>query len=170
LAVASLGTDDNSILMDGMWAIGNILDTKDNEFIKKEVQERGLVAEIVKLVGKKDPSIYTVAVRCIGHIFTVPGPFFISEAIDCDLLGCFQSLFHTGNAAVIKEILWVISNMCAGSSCDVAKIVKHSIFEKIMIMSEHTSLDLKKEAMYVITNSIIIADAVTKEKILEIDD
>lgn len=170
LANSGLFTEEESIIKDCLWAISYIIDTKDDFFIGQTALHNDLLKQLIEFMSSKSPDIFVPAMRCFGHIATITDTQIMEKSIKLGVLDRLTNLLYTSSKNVIKECLWIISNICGGSSGHVTQIVSHDIFEKIVTISEGNNLELKKEAVWVITNAISLSDLITREKILRQND
>jgi len=81
-----------------------------------------------------------------------------------------ENFFSSGKANIIKEVCWCLSNLAAGTPTQAVKLIEHSVFERILFQAHHTNLELRKEALYVVSNAIITVDVIARERLLDLGE
>lgn len=102
--------------------------------------------------------MFMPALRCIGNILTCSNPEVIERCMFCNVISELNCLLMQTSTAVIKETLWSFSNITAGPTSHVRQFVESNAFDRILVLAESRNLDLKKEATYVLANSVTGSD------------
>jgi len=96
----------------------------------------------------------TPALRAIGNILSSTNP----ENIDLFLfhggLSAFNHLMTTDQSIQkMKELLWSCSNITAGTEQEIITFINHKdILDKILLLMNSSNIQVRREAVYVITN------------------
>lgn len=56
------------------------------------------------------------------------------------------------NTTLHKEIFWTISNIAAGNEGQIEKILQNDWLEEIYDAFEHSDVEVKSEALYIVSN------------------
>ena len=70
------------------------------------------------------------------------------------------NLLYTTSTNIIKECLWCFSNISAGPASHVDKFVESDAFERVMHLGQSRNNDIKKEAIFVLCNSVTNSDII----------
>jgi len=142
---------DNNIISDACWAfsyltqqghIGPILDT-------------GIVCQrLVELISipERSDKILIPAVRTIGNI--VSGDESETDAIiNCNALPAMLGLLNHEKTTLRKEVCWAISNIAAGNSEQVQKIIDcQGLINKLVSLLKTDKFEIKKECSWALSN------------------
>lgn len=112
-------------------------------------------------------SLFTPALRCIGNFMTTNDCSIIERCLWLGILDKLFQLLFTSSTQMIKEALWVISNITAGPANHVDSVVKSDLFERICVLTESKNLEIRKEALFVLCNGITGADVVVVGEIYQ---
>ena len=69
------------------------------------------------------------------------------------MLKYFDALLESTEKSVRKEVCWALSNITAGSSTQIEKVMQTDIFRKLVHMVQNDEMDIKKEASWVLSNA-----------------
>lgn len=141
-------------------------DSEDDALIE-QIASVDTLAKIIQELGSQDVSLYVPALRCIGNILTTNDSRIVERCLFNGVLDKLTNLLYQNNSNIIKECLWGFSNISAGSSAHIESLVDCEAFVRIKYLAQSTNIDLRKESLWVICNSITGADFPLRKKILE---
>lgn len=75
-------------------------------------------------------------------------------------------MLFSSNSNVIKECCWALSNIAAGTQLHIQRMVESEAFARILSLAHSKNIDNKKEALWVICNSITGADPYLRTEIV----
>ena len=80
----------------------------------------------------------------------------------------FDNLLLSTNVNIIKETLWSLSNLAAGSSENISRLFANDrIIGRLAVLINNPNIDIKKEALWVVTNALTCCDSQTYWQILD---
>jgi importin subunit alpha-1 len=140
-------------------------DTEDDMIIA-EIASGEILPKIIMCVGEKDFSIFVPALRALGNILTTNDHDITERALFEGALDKLTTVLYSPNANLIKEVCWALSNICAGPVQHIHKLIDSTAFDRVFFLSKSYNIDHRKEALWVICNSITGGDLMIKEKVL----
>ena len=90
------------------------------------VVKKGVVPQLVKLLGATELPIVTPALRAIGNIVTGTDEQ-TQKVIDAGALAVFPSLLTNPKTNIQKEATWTMSNITAGRQDQIQQVVNHGL-------------------------------------------
>jgi hypothetical protein len=105
--------------------------------------------------------------RAIGNILTCSNPEVIERCLFADVISQLTNILMQTSAPIIKEALWSFSNITAGPCHHVTAFVNSNAFDRILCLTESRNIDFKKEALFVMCNSITGADLKLRAEIYD---
>ncbi|KAL4223293.1 hypothetical protein ACF0H5_016764 [Mactra antiquata] len=145
--------DNRDILAEVSWILTNLSTT--GEHVPSMI-EKGILTQVVQMLVKlsnnqpHDAQIVTPLLRCLGNICSGPDEYSTSAAENPRLLHSLGLYLDSGISHIVKETLWVFSNI-AGEPLIAESIVVGPLLEKIT-QKLSGSFDIKHEALYVLNN------------------
>ena len=122
IANAGLFIDEEDITSDCLWAISYIADTDDDATIALIGRSEAL-PRIINCLGSKELTVFVPALRAIGNMLTTDDHSVIEYCLYLGVLDKLSSLLYSSSGNIIKECCWALSNICAGPSEDVMRVV-----------------------------------------------
>lgn len=113
---------------------------------------------LVSKLSSPDTSHFIPALRAVGNILTCSNPEVVERCLFAEVISGLTGLLMQTSTPVIKEALWSFSNITAGPCLHVKAFAESNAFDRILVLSESRNLDLKKEALLVLTNAVTGAD------------
>lgn len=165
IANAGLYTEDNDIVSDCLWAINYMADT-DDDILIGHIASTETLPKVIECVGDKDFSVFVPALRALGNILTTNDTEVVERALFQGALDKLTTILYSPNANLIKEVCWALSNICAGPSSHIAKLVDSTAFDRVFFLANSYNIDHRKEALWVICNAITGGDEKIKITIL----
>ena len=138
----------------------------DDDMLLGEIASGEILPKVIQCVGEKDFSIFVPALRALGNILTTNDHEIVERALFEGALDKLTTVLYSPNANLIKEVCWALSNICAGPSHHIAQLIESTAFDRVFFLSKSYNIDHRKEALWVICNSITGGDSIIKEKVL----
>eukprot|EP00347_Sterkiella_histriomuscorum_P007064 403350389 len=165
IANAGLFCDDADINSDALWTLSYMADTKTDALIN-DIASDEVVGRVCQFMGEKDLSIFVPALRCMGNILTTDNHAIIDKCLWHQVLDRLSHMLFSSNSNVIKECCWALSNIAAGTQLHIQRMVESEAFARILNLAHSKNIDNKKEALWVICNSITGADPYLRTEIV----
>ncbi|KAH0488224.1 MAG: hypothetical protein KVP17_000033 [Porospora cf. gigantea B] len=148
-------TSDSDVLTDCCWILSCWTDGNPNRQKVNDVLESGLAVRLSDLVMHESTSVHTPALRAIGNIVT-------GEDYQTDMLLKLCPMLLKNLSALVdgfkrgtrKEALWALSNIAAGSSHQIQKVIDAGIIPQVINVLQTQDFEVKREAGWVISNAI----------------
>jgi len=142
---------DNSIISDACWAFSYL--TQQGHI--RPVLDTGIVCQrLVELISTpyQSDKILIPAVRTIGNI--VSGDESETDAIvNCNALPAMMTLLNHEKTSLRKEVCWAISNIAAGNTEQVQKIIDcQGLLDKLVSLLKTDKFEIKKECSWALSN------------------
>ncbi|CDW81557.1 karyopherin alpha [Stylonychia lemnae] len=168
LAIAEQGLflDEEEILSDALWTISYLCDTQNDNVIDKAAKQQN-IARICQCLAEKEIYVYVPALRCIGNMLTSNDSQITDICLWEGVIDRLTSLLFSTNSNLIKESLWALSNITAGTQPQVDKFVDSPAFDRVLALAKSQNIDHKRESLFVLCNAITGADFVLRKRILE---
>ena len=131
-----------------------------------------LVIQIVQELSNDDFKVLSPALRAVGNFMLAENNNKIAENfLFHGVLDKFDSLLMNTNVNIIKETLWSLSNLAAGNSENISRLFANDrIISRLAALinnNPNNNVDIKKEALWVITNALTCCDSHTYWEILD---
>lgn len=141
---------DLNILTDSTWAVSYI--TELGTAYSQSIIDQGLLHDMTPLLSHEDVKIQTAAIRALGSIVT--GDEEQTQAvIDAGALPHLYRLINEQHIdKIVKEALWFISNIAAGSVEQIQQIIDNKLIHRIVHHLKHGDYNAKKESAWTIYN------------------
>jgi importin subunit alpha-2 len=114
--------------------------------------KKGVVPQLVKLLGTTELPTVTPALRAIGNIVTGIDEQ-TQKVTDAGAFAVFPSLLTNPKTNIQKEATWTMSNIIAGLQDQIQQVVNHSLVPFLVGVLSKADFKTKKEAPWAITNS-----------------
>ena len=108
------------------------------------------------ILNRKNETLYSTAIRYIGSILISDDsrvPFILNN---CNILDKVHNILFTTNTRLLKESLWVLSNLAASGKLYSESMVNHKIIERIVNLGLNLNVDVQMESLWVITTIVSI--------------
>lgn len=143
-------SQDLTILTDSTWAVSYI--TELGSAFSLAVINKGLLHDMTPLLSHEDVKIQTAAIRALGSIVT--GDEEQTQAvIDAGAVPhLFKLISENHNDKIVKEALWFVSNIAAGTVEQIQQLIDNMLIGRIIYHMEHGDFSAKKESAWAIYN------------------
>lgn len=118
-------------------------------------------------MGASDTSLYIPGLRAMGNILSSSEPSVIERCLWSGVVDKLTSLLYQTNSNTVKEALWGFSNITAGPNQHIKKFVDSDAFDRVIMLACSRNLDLRREALFVLCNSVTGADLQVRGQIYE---
>merc|ERR1712129_580538 len=128
----------------------NCIETADFMF------KQGLTCKLVNLLFSNNTSVKQAALKAVGDIVTSSNDKYTQQCIDGGLLNALHHLLtnQSANERILKEILWTISNITAGTKTQILAVMRANILPFSMEILKTTPFhDAAGEAVWALSNS-----------------
>lgn len=139
----------DEILTDAMWCLSYISDAGQRTVVP--IMESGITPRVIELITHENSSISIPALRAIGNFVTGPDEQTNQVLRDGGLAALETTLDHP-EQMMRKEVVWTISNICAGSETQVKSIIDLGIVDKLVQMAFGDVIEVQKEAVWALSN------------------
>lgn len=126
-----------------------------------------MLLRLIEEAGNADLSHFMPALRCVGNILTTSDPAIIERCLLLGVVDKLTSILYQSNSQLIKEALWGFSNITAGPGSHIEAFINNSAFDRVVMLTASKNIDIRKESLYVICNSITGSDVINRSKIFE---
>lgn len=141
---------DDDVIVDACWALSYISDGTPEKITA--IISAGVCPRLVELLGHKNESIQTPALRAIGNIVT-GSDVQTQVVISLNVLRYLLMLLGSKKDSIVKEACWTISNITAGSPEQIQAVIDNGLFPALIVLLRHQNFDVKKEAAWAISNA-----------------
>merc|ERR1712241_876033 len=117
--------------------------------------KQGLLQKLIKLLFSSQLCVKQAALKAIGDIVTSPRDKYTQHCVDCGLL---DALFHlltnrNANERILKEMLWTISNITAGTKAQVLLVIQANILPFLLEILNNGVSKCASEALWGLSNT-----------------
>ncbi|KAL4490837.1 hypothetical protein ABPG72_021891 [Tetrahymena utriculariae] len=160
--------NDQEIIADSLWGINYLSET---EQAVDDLINYGILQNICNhFLNSNKNTTLTPAVRIIGNVATSKDNH-VDILLQQNILQPMIQLFVHDKKAYRKESLWTISNIMAGTSTQIQKVLEQPNFYQNLISNRNQQQDVRKEMLYVISNGLSNSSACSfflKNGVLEV--
>jgi len=140
---------DLSVMADIIWALVQLT----NKFSVKTIIQSGAVPCLVQLLKATQIVIINPVLRILGNI-THGEDTDTQIVLDAGVLDHLQSLMSHTHKIIRMETCWILSNVTAGTSTQIAHVLENKfIMEKLVVLSTQDHADVQREAVWAICNT-----------------
>ncbi len=127
-----------------------------------------MIIQIVQELSNDDFKVLSPALRAVGNFMSAENNKIAENFLFHGVLDKFDSLLMNTNVKIIKETLWSLSNLAAGNSENISRLFANDrIVSKLAVLiNNNYNIDIKKEALWVVTNALNCCDSHTYWEIL----
>ena len=144
---------DEDVLQDACWALYYLTDA----FPPQHTIECNILDRIAMLLNEASFEVQLPCIRLFGQLTSTDDHDLTTKVINCGILPCFHQLLSIRGShqqdAMQKETLWVISNICAGTTPQLQWVIQNGSFTQVVKLVHEGKLIVKKEAMWVLSNA-----------------
>lgn len=97
--------------------------------------------------------LFHSTLHAISNIFQGEGDLYLRQALDdCDMLSRLHAVILLEQPKEIRECMFALSNIAAHSDQTALLLIQDDIFATVVQLMNSTVLDLRKEAVFCVTN------------------
>jgi len=96
-------------------------------------------------LSSSELTLFVPALRAIGNIMTSDDPRVVERCIWNGAIDQLTPLLFQSNSNIVKEAIWALSNIAAGSSNQVSALVDSAAYDRIIVLTDNTNIDLRKK-------------------------
>ncbi len=165
--------------------IFDLCKTQDDTLLEL-IFDSGSISKIIELLENDYEPIHQPCIRIIGEYVANKNPKYTYLICELSPFKSFYRLLHSGSENIRLQIIWVISNVAATGKEQIQILLNQDMYPPIIAMALHEKNDIKKEACWVICNTLckceyaqvrfLVSDGMIKalcfmiqSKVLEVD-
>lgn len=127
-----------------------------------------LLSQAVALMKEKDSDVHQNAQQFVSHCFSSSDPKHIDIGLANDVLYCFNELLMSPSTMIIRESLWGLSNITAGTEQQAAAfLAEEDLYRKVINFMSHSHSQLRGEALWTISNLVTTVDSSLLKQLFE---
>lgn len=145
--------NDEEIVADVCWAFSFLTESSNEQ--KKEIIPSVDPPLLMALICTKNPRIQCPALRIAGNIISGEDNNDTQKMIDAGLVPILVALMKSATDTRKKEILWIISNITAGSTSQINVVISYGFIPYLVgIVSWKDNPILFNDALFALCNAI----------------
>lgn len=114
-----------------------------------------MVEEVLQLLDSKDSKVYSQAVRIAGQMSVSADHTVVDRLIEGGYLEIINKLLGSSSSNLLKEVLWSLSNITAGTQSQVQAFLRYTqLFERIVILMKFPQDNVCDEAIWTMANAL----------------
>jgi hypothetical protein len=142
--------NDNTTKQDACWALSYLSDSSDE--ILDLVFKTNILPSIRYLLGSTVPEMLAPAVRVYGN-FTSGSDKHTQAIIDTGILNReVPAILNSAGVKIIKETVWMLSNILAGTPAQIQAVINAGLFPSILQFLRRGDFKVSVECMWAISN------------------
>lgn len=141
---------DEEVVTDACWTLSYLSDGPTESV--QAVIDAGVCRRVVELLGHRQPSVQTPALRTVGNIVAGNEPQ-TQCALDAGALTYLVPLLKHQKKLTRKEACWAISNITAGTRSQIQDVIDANVIPPLLQQLASEEFDVKKEAAWAISNA-----------------
>lgn len=170
LQVFIKNNEDEEVQLNCMWALVYLTEVDDEQQLQ-EVINMQVFPELIKNLSCNNQKILTPTLRVIGHI--VNGTDAQAESIiKTELVATLYPLLSHEAKVVVKETVWVFSNILAGTRSQALVVFQWNdgkIIDKLFSLVREGTSSISEECIYALTNACNVRDITAIGALVDLD-
>lgn len=158
--VQTLFSNDAEVLADALWTLSYITDS-DNKDVINAIIGHGAIRQVVQILAMQGQgvNILTPALRVVGNIVSMEGEEFTDAVVNVGGANALAHLLTTcSKRGVVKEAVWTMSNILAGSVNQIETVIQSGAIPVIINLMSAGPTEIKREAVWAISNATAAAN------------
>jgi len=160
--------DNEEILCDATWTLAYLIDHSpmNDDRIGLAFNTPGLVRKIIDFLKSNSNRILAGSLRTVGNIITGTDEQ-TTRILNMNVLGGLTQLLEMREEQVVRETLWILSNIAAGTEEHVAALFRiRGMAEKVLLLSRDENPRMRKESYWIVVNALMGASEETSHYLL----
>lgn len=144
-------------MQDALWAISYLCQDADDQFLTQICQSKNMIQTLINYMNSDLIEEHTPALRAIGNILTSDTQENIDLFIFHQGLPTFNKMMVVDQQLqLMKECMWGISNITAGSEGQIAAFLNEDeLVNKVYMLANSANIQIRREALFIFTNLIL---------------
>ena len=114
-----------------------------------------MIDQVLTLLDSTDSKVYSQAVRIAGQMSVSADHSVTDRLIDGGYLEIVKKLLGCSSSNLIKEVLWSLSNITAGTQSQVQAFLRDTdLFERIVLLMQFPQESVSDEAIWTMANAL----------------
>lgn len=147
-----LESEDKEVENDAIWGISYGSETEHNSIIKLFINSN-LCPYLICSENMKNKNYIVPIIRIFGNLLS-DEPEVTDYLLSIDVISLLTKFLTHKFSSVRKEVLWAISNICAGNLNHLKSILNSGIIKSILFLFKDEEHETVREAIYCISNLI----------------
>ena len=112
-----------------------------------------IVPRLIKLCTSENEKLSRAVLRTLGNMLSTDDQKLTDDVINMGLLPPLHVVLTSSHSAALrKEVLWLLSNIAAGSQHNIASLIRYMFIPSVVSCLERGNNLAKREAMWVVRN------------------
>jgi translation initiation factor 6 (eIF-6) len=136
-----------------------VTDTCNEEIIAHVGMHDDILITIINNLSSDILKVRMGAIRVVGNLSSSENSEILEKMLFHGVISKLEDIMVGTFAGLIKESLWTISNFAAANSQIIQSLFSNdNLVQRLSIFVTSPSLDIRKEALWIMSNSLTIAD------------
>jgi len=150
---------DNDVIIDAFWALSYFCDGDNPKDRVDAIISVGVCRRAVELLESANYLVVIPALRLVGNICTGTNEQ-TDFILECDVLSRLNKLLEHPRKNIRKETCWTFSNITAGYSKQIEKVISEGSIERLVHMWHMTGTEpeIKQEITWALRNALATSE------------
>ena len=160
LAMGAIGLhiENEEIKSDALWSIYYASENDDSN-LHYLVNSNEIMIRVLELLKDKHCEVFIPAMRIVGNVLTATNSDdLVNYYLGLGLLNSLHNISTVGHTNIIKELLWILSNLMAGPPSHINAVLESPLIDRVIILTSSNNIELRKEALWCVCNALTTGD------------
>ncbi|OMJ92462.1 hypothetical protein SteCoe_4802 [Stentor coeruleus] len=159
-----LKTYDDNLVTNSCWVL-SFISTSGCERVE-DIINLDILRNLIEILHFEPGNFTLPCLRTLGNILW--GSDQAQKLLDLGFLDCVCKLLNQSKIELKKEMLWILSNITAGSDEQIKCVLGHPCIRIVIKCLEDPDIEVRNEAVWVISNATNAEDEKLVIKVIEI--